>query len=100
MSKECNCCAKTKLRSESEQRALFNRLSRIEGQVRGIKGMIEQNAYCTDILTQVGAIGAALNAFNRELLSAHIRTCVTSDLQAGKTETAEELVTVLQRLMR
>ena len=100
MSKECNCCTKTKLRSESERRALLNRLSRIEGQVRGIKGMIEENAYCTDILTQVSAIGAALNAFNRELLAAHIRTCVTNDLQAGKTETAEELVAVLQRLMR
>ena len=100
MSKDCNCCAKTKMRSEAEQRALFNRLSRIEGQVRGIKGLIEQNAYCTDILMQVSAICAALNAFNRELLSEHIRTCVTSDLQAGKTETAEELVAVLQRLMR
>ena len=99
MSNEC-CCHKTKHRSEEEYKSLLNRLSRIEGQVRGIRKMVETDTYCTDILTQVSAVQAALNAFNRELLAAHIRTCVTTDLQAGKTETAEELVAVLQRLMR
>ncbi len=93
-------CTRTKERSKDELKALFHRLNRIEGQVRGIKGMVEKNAYCVDILTQVAAVTAALNAFNKELLSTHIRTCVTEDLQNGKTETAEELVEVLQRLMK
>lgn len=93
-------CTRTKERSEEELKALVNRLSRIEGQVRGIKGMVEKNAYCVDIITQVAAVTAALNAFNKELLSTHIRTCVTKDLQSGKTEAAEELVEVLQRLMK
>ena len=98
---EKNCpCTRTKERSEEELKALLNRLSRIEGQVRGIRGMVEKNAYCVDIITQVAAVTAALNAFNKEILSTHIRTCVTQDLQKGKTETAEELVEVLQRLMK
>lgn len=95
----CPCC-RTKERSDEEYKALINRLSRIEGQVRGVKGMVERDAYCIDIITQVAAITAALNAFNKELLGNHIRTCVTDDLQNGKTETAEELVAVLQRLMK
>ena len=93
-------CTRRKERSEDEQKALLHRLNRIEGQVRGIKGMVERNAYCVDVLTQVAAVTAALNAFNKELLGAHIRTCVTDDLQNGKTEAAEELVEVLQKLMR
>ncbi len=98
---ESTCpCTRTKVRSGDELKALLNRLNRIEGQVRGIKGMVEKNAYCVDIITQVAAVTAALNAFNKELLSTHIRTCVTDDLQNGKNETAEELVAVLQRLMR
>ncbi|MBE6558908.1 MAG: metal-sensing transcriptional repressor [Ruminococcaceae bacterium] len=95
----CPCC-RTKIRDEEEHKALINRLNRIEGQVRGVKGMVERDAYCIDIITQVAAITAALNAFNKELLSTHIRTCVTEDLQKGKTETAEELVAVLQRLIK
>lgn len=95
-----NCCHKTKMRSEREQRALINRLSRIEGQIRGIKGMIEENAYCTDVLTQVSAVTAALNSFNKELLATHIKTCVADDIKAGKDETVDELVATLQKLMR
>ena len=95
----CACC-RTKARGEEEYKSLINRLNRIEGQVRGVKGMVERDAYCIDIMTQVAAITAALNAFNKELLGNHIRTCVTDDLQNGKTETAEELVEVLQRLIR
>lgn len=95
----CPSC-RTKERSAEEHKALLNRLSRIEGQVRGVKGMIEKDAYCIDVITQVAAITAALNAFNKELLSNHIRTCVVGDLADGKTETAEELAEVLQRLMR
>ncbi len=94
------CCHKTKKRGEEEYRLLINRLSRVEGQVRGIRKMVEADAYCTDILTQVSAVQAALNAFNRELLANHIRTCVADDIRAGKDETIDELVTTLQKLMK
>ena len=96
---ECPMC-KTKKRDEAEYKSLLNRLSRIEGQVRGIRGMVENNAYCTDILVQVSAVNAALNAFSKELLSQHIRTCVAQDIRAGKDETIEELVSTLQKLMK
>ncbi len=95
-----NCCHKTKQRSQEEYKQLINRLSRIEGQVRGIKKMVEEDAYCTDILVQVAAANAALNSFNKELLAAHIRTCVADDIRAGQDETIEELVAVLQKLMK
>lgn len=94
------CCHKTKHRSEEEYKMLINRLSRIEGQVRGIRKMVETDAYCVDILTQVSAIQAALNAFNRELLANHIRTCVMDDIKNGKDETVDELVQTLQKLMK
>ncbi len=97
---KCEKCGKTKERSEKEYKSLINRLNRIEGQVRGIRGMVENNAYCTDILVQVSAINAALNAFNKELLANHIRTCVADDIRAGKEETVDELVTTLQKLMK
>ena len=93
------CCHKTKKRSEAERKKLINRLSRIEGQIRGVRGMVEKDAYCTDVLTQASAVRAALDAFMRELLSEHIRTCVTEDLRAGKAETAEELIETLKRMM-
>lgn len=96
-----DCCSyKTKERSEEEYKSLINRLNRIEGQIRGIKGMIEKNAYCTDILVQVSAVNAALNAFNKELLSNHIKTCVADDIRNGKDETVDELVATLQKLMK
>lgn len=95
-----NCCHKTKQRSEEEIKSLIHRLNRIEGQVRGVRKMVETDAYCTDILTQVSAIRAALNAFNRELLASHIRTCVVDDLKSGKDETTEELILTLQKLMK
>lgn len=97
---ECCHCTKTKERSEEEYKSLIHRLNRIEGQIRGIKGMVEKNAYCTDILIQVSAVNAALNAFNKELLAEHIKTCVTQDIRDGKDETIDELVTVLQKLMK
>ena len=78
----------------------MNRLSRIEGQIRGIKGMLEKDAYCTDIITQVAAANAALNAFKWELLATHIKTCVTDDIKAGKTETVDDLLVTLQKLMK
>jgi DNA-binding FrmR family transcriptional regulator len=89
-----------KHRSTEETKALVNRLSRIEGQVRGVKGMVENDVYCTDILVQVSAITAALNAFNKELLAEHIRTCVTEDIKNGDYNTIEELVATLQKLMK
>ena len=97
---ETCCCHKTKVRSEKEYKDLVNRLNRIEGQVRGIKGMVEKDAYCTDILMQVEAVKAALNSFNKILLANHIRTCVTNDIKAGKDETVDELVDTLQKLMK
>lgn len=95
-----NCCHRTKERSEKEHKNLLNRLSRIEGQIRGIKRMVEEDAYCTDILVQVAAANAALNSFNKVLLSEHIRTCVADDIREGRDETVEELVTTLQKLMK
>mgnify|MGYP002511559786 CR=1 FL=1 len=101
MDRERECCSrKTKERSEKEYKDLIHRLNRIEGQIRGIKGMVEKNAYCPDILIQVAAVNAALNSFNKVLLASHIRTCVTHDIQEGRDETVDELVTVLQKLMR
>ena len=99
MEKECSC-HKTKERDAKEYKDLINRLSRIEGQVRGVKNMIENDAYCVDILTQVAAINAALNGFNKVLLANHIRTCVADDIKAGNDEVIDELVTTLQKLMR
>ena len=96
---EC-CCHKTKQRSEEEYKNLINRLNRIEGQVRGIRGMVERGAYCTDILVQSAAVTAAVNAFNRELLANHIRTCVANDIRDGKDEVIDELVATLQKLMK
>ncbi|MCI8489897.1 MAG: metal-sensing transcriptional repressor [Lachnospiraceae bacterium] len=97
--REC-CCHKTKERSVKEYKDLIHRLNRIEGQVRGIKGMVEREAYCTDILVQSAAVNAALNSFNRVLLANHIKTCVTNDIREGKEETVDELLATLQKLMK
>ncbi|MBQ4505654.1 MAG: metal-sensing transcriptional repressor [Firmicutes bacterium] len=97
--KDC-CGARHKERSEEEYKKLLNRLSRIEGQIRGVRNMVENNAYCTDILVQSSAISAAINAFNRELLASHIRTCVVSDIRNGNEEVIDELVGTLQKLMK
>ncbi len=96
---KCECC-KTKERSDEEYTRLINRLSRIEGQVRGIKGMVERNAYCTDIMVQVAAVNAALNSFNKELLAEHIKTCVADNIRSGNDEIIDELVATLQKLMK
>ena len=96
----CCCTGKTKQRDEKEYKDLITRLSRIEGQVRGVKGMLEKDSYCVDILTQVSAIQAALNSFNKVLLANHIKTCVANDIRDGKDEVIDELVATLQKLMR
>ena len=100
MDEEICFCHKTKERTEEEYKKLINRLNRIEGQVRGIRGMVEKNAYCTDILVQVAAVNAALNSFNKVLLANHIRTCVADDIRAGRDETVDELVKTLGKLMK
>ena len=101
MEKHQNCCChKSKERSAEESKQLIHRLNRIEGQIRGIRGMVEKDAYCTDILMQVAAASAALNAFTRELLGSHIRSCVAQDIRDGKDETIDELVATLQKLMK
>ena len=100
MEDQKSCCHKTKERSEKEYKELIHRLNRIEGQVRGIKKMIENDAYCTDVLVQVSAVNAALNSFNKLLLANHIRTCVAEDIRQGNDETIDELVVTLQKLMK
>ena len=96
---EC-CCHRTKQRSEQEYTDLIHRLNRIEGQIRGIKSMVERDAYCPEILTQVAAANAALNSFNKVLLANHSRTCVAQDIRDGKDETIDELVATMQKLMK
>ena len=95
-----SCCHTEKKRDSEELKSLMNRLNRIEGQVRGIKNMLENDAYCPDILIQVSAINSALNAFNKELLKNHIKNCVVNDVKEGNDEILDELVAVLQKLMK
>ena len=97
---QCPCCQRTKERTPEEYQELIHRLNRIEGQIRGIRGMVERSAYCVDILTQSAAVTAAMNAFSRELLANHIRTCVAEDARHGSTEKVDELVQILQRLLK
>ena len=95
---EIHDCCRHKYRDPEEQAALIRRLNRIEGQIRGIRGMVEKDAYCTDILQQVSAAQSALHAFSRELLGSHIRSCVVQDIQNGKPEVVEELLAIIQKL--
>ena len=94
------CCQKKKQRTPEEYTKLINRLNRIEGQIRGIRGMVENDAYCPDILVQSAAVNAAVNAFNKELLASHIRTCVADDIRRGNDDVIDELVATLQKLMK
>ena len=96
----CECCHRTKERSDKEYKDLIHRLNRIEGQIRGIRGMVEKDVYCPEILVQVAAVNAALNSFNKVLLANHIRTCVAEDIREGKEETIDELVATLYKLMK
>ena len=96
----CQCSARRKERSPEEYKKLIHRLTRIEGQIRGIRGMVEAGAYCPDILVQSAAAGAALNAFNKELLASHLRSCVANDIREGHDEVIDELVVTLQKLMK
>lgn len=97
---KCEMCFRTKHRDDKEYKDLINRLSRIEGQIRGIRNMVEQDSYCPDILTQVSAANSALNSFSKVLLANHIKTCVVEDIKAGKEESVDELATLLQKLMK
>lgn len=96
----CCCSDRKRQRTDEEYKRIMNRLSRIEGQIRGVKGMLENDAYCTDIVLQVSAINAALNSFNKVLLAEHIRTCVADDIRNGKDDTIEDLVNTITRLMK
>ena len=98
--KENKCCAKTTKRTPEEQKKLIHRLNRIEGQIRGIRKMVENDSYCTDILVQSAAVNAAVNGFNKELLSSHIYGCVAKDIRNGKDEVIDELMITLQKLMK
>ena len=99
MTPACCCGTKTKERSEEDVRSMTNRLSRIEGQIRGIKRMVAENAYCPDILVQVSAVIAALKSFNKVLLADHLHSCVVNDIRAGKDEVVDELVHTMHKLM-
>ena len=98
--KKCCCGQKKKERSPEEFKKLIHRLNRIEGQIRGIRNMLENDAYCPDILIQSAAVNAAVNAFNKELLASHIRSCVANDIRAGHDEVIDELVATMQKLMK
>ncbi len=100
MHENSNCIKKQTVRDDSRRKALINRLKRIEGQVRGLESMMEENAYCMDILVQSTAVSAAINSFNREILTDHIKGCVVRDIRDGKDEVVEELTAVVQRLMK
>lgn len=95
-----SCCCRHKKRSEEEYKSLIHRLNRIEGQIRGIRGMVEKDIYCADILVQVAAVNSALNGFSKELLAQHVRTCVADDLRAGSEEKLDELIKLLPKLMK
>ncbi len=95
-----NCCNRTKVRDDEEKKLLLNRLSRIEGQIRGLKSMVETDAYCADILIQASAAGSALGSFEKELLSSHIKSCVSDDIKEGNTEKRDELIELLGRLLK
>ena len=95
-----HCSTKHKMRTEEEKKALLTRLKKAEGQIRGIERMVEENAYCPDILVQVSAVTSALNSFNKALLQCHIRSCVASDIRDGKDESIDELCEILQKLMK
>ena len=100
MEKQCPHCERKKERGEGERRDLMNRLKRIEGQVRGLQRMLEEDAYCPDILTQASAVNSALNSFCRVLLAVHLKTCVVDDIREGREETVDELAETLQKLMK
>lgn len=97
---QCEHCQKTKERSPEEYRALMNRLKRIQGQLRGIENMFENNAYCTDIMVQTAAVTAALNSFNRQLLESHMKSCVAQNIREGNDEVIDELLDTLQKMMK
>ena len=97
---ECPFCRDHTDRTEEEKKTLIHRLNRIEGQIRGLRGMLEKDAYCINILTQSAAVSAALNGFNKELLANHLRTCVSEDIREGQDEMLEEVIAVLQKLMK
>ena len=98
--KECCCGQRHTQRSEEQKKKLIHRLNRMEGQIRGIRGMIERDAYCNDILVQSAAVSAAMGAFNKELLVQHIRTCVSRDIRAGRDDVIDELAETLQKLLK
>ena len=95
-----NCSKRKKKRGEKEYQTMMNRLKRIEGQVRGLERLLEEDTYCVDILTQVMAVNSALNSFSKELLASHIRSCVTNDIREGKEESVDELIAIFQKLMK
>ena len=87
-------------RTDAEKQVLITRLKKAEGQIRGIARMVENDAYCPDILTQVSAVTSALNSFNKELLGCHIRGCVQQEIKNGDNEAIDAFVKTVQKLMK
>ena len=102
MEETCQACAhdRKKMRDDKEKRDLMNRLKRIEGQVRGLERMLEEDAYCPDILVQASAVNSALNSFSTMLLGNHLRTCVSEDIRAGREDTMDELMETLKKMLK
>ena len=100
MNRGNNCCERYKYCDKEEKQALIKRLNRIEGQIRGIRSMVENDRYCADVITQVAAANAALDSFNRELLSSHINSCVVNDIKNEKEDAVDELITLLKKIMK
>ena len=98
--KPCEHCVRHKQRPAAETADLTRRLAKIEGQVRGLRNMVEDDRYCVDILTQVSSVQAALNAFNKVLLQSHIKTCVADDIRAGRDDAVDELCELLKKTMK
>lgn len=95
-----SCCEhRTRERNEEELKKLLNRLSRVEGQVRGIRKMLEEDSYCIDIVTQVSAVTSALNSFTKEILTQHFETCVKTDLEQGSDEKLLEALDAIKRIL-
>lgn len=99
MEKKSCCHPLKRVRNEEEYKKLHNRLNRIEGQVRGISKMLEEDAYCIDILNQVAAASSALGSFAKELLTQHLKTCVANDIAKGNTEKIEEAAEAVAKLI-
>lgn len=95
---KCEQCSKNKHRDEDEKKYLRTRLKTIEGQIRGISKMIDEDKYCADILTQLLAVNKSIKSLSNDILKSHLNSCVIEDIQSGKTEVVDEVMDLIRRL--